>query len=159
MLLLAFHNSHSLHTKGPSGPEKQNLFNIFLLKNYSMFIFLKCTILEKILCKGCNTCQINKPYPNHKQIAEKQDLKGQSLYFNHRISFDTKGLISPSSEGNSFIMVIIDAFKHYVALHSVSHCKACYAHKNFYEHWIAKVGLPEILCTDNGTEFINNILY
>ena len=25
-----------------------------------------------------------------------------------------------------------------------------------YEHWIAKFGLPEILVTDNGTEFINN---
>ena len=36
-----------------------------------------------------------------KQIAQKQDFKGQSLYFNHRISFDTKGPISPSSEGNS----------------------------------------------------------
>ena len=25
-----------------------------------------------------------------------------------------------------------------------------------YEHWIAKFGLPDILLTDNGTEFINN---
>ena len=99
---------------------------------------------------------MNKPYPNQKQIAQKQDFKGQSLYFNHRISFDTKGPISPSSEGNSYIMVIVDAFTHYVALNPVPHCNAYYAYTTLYEHWIAKFGLPEILVTDNGTEFINN---
>ena len=32
-----------------------------------------------------------------RQIAERQDSKGQSLFFSQRISFDTEGLISPSS--------------------------------------------------------------
>ena len=54
------------------------------------------------------------------------------------------------------MMVIVDAFTHYVALKPVPHCKAYYAHKTLNEHWIAKFGLPEILFTDNGTEFINN---
>ena len=38
-------------------------------------------------------------------------------------------------------MVIVDAFTHYTTL---------------YDHWIAKFGLPEILVTENGTEFIKN---
>ena len=49
-----------------------------------------------------------------------------------------------------------DAFTHYVALNTVPHCNAYYAYTTLYEHWIAKFGLPEILVTDNGTEFINN---
>ena len=53
-------------------------------------------------------------------------------------------------------MVIDDAFTHYVALNPVPHCNAYYAYTTLYEHWIAKFGLPEILVTDNGTEFINN---
>ena len=57
---------------------------------------------------------------------------------------------------NSYIMVSVDAFTHYVALNSVPHCNAHYAFTTLYEHWIAKFGLPEILVTDNGTEFINN---
>ena len=69
-----------------------------------------------------------------------------------RNSFDTKGPISPSSEGNSYIMVVVDAFTHYVALNLVPF----YAYTTLYEPWIAKIGLPEILVTDNGTEFINN---
>ena len=89
-------------------------------------------------------CQLNKPYPYQKQIAQKHDVKRKSLYFNHRISFDTKGAISPSSEGNSYIMVIVDAFTHYVALNPVPHCNAYYAYTTLYEHWIAKFGLLEI---------------
>ena len=53
-------------------------------------------------------------------------------------------------------MVIVDAFTHYVALIPVPLCYAYYAYTTLYEHWIAKFGLPKILVTDNGTEFINN---
>ena len=42
-------------------------------------------------------------------------------------------------------MVIVDAFMHYIALNSVPHFCASYAYTT-----------PEILVTDNGTEFINN---
>ena len=52
-------------------------------------------------------------------------------------------------------MVIFDAFTHYVALNSVTHCNAYYAYTTLYEHWIAKFVLPEILVADNCTEFIN----
>ena len=56
-------------------------------------------------------------------------------------------------------MVIIDAFTHYVALNPVPYCKAYFAYTTLYEHWKAKFGLPEILVTDNGTEFcINEII-
>ena len=150
MILIAFNISHTQNSKGHSGSEKK----------YSNFTqnccFPNTPIWIKVLCNDCIICQLNKPYPNQKQIAQKQDFKGQSLYFNQRISFDTKGPISPSSEVNSYIMVIVDAFTHYVALNPVPHCKAYYAYTTLYEHWIAKFGLPEILVTDNGTEFIIN---
>ena len=56
-------------------------------------------------------------------------------------------------------MVIADAFPLYEALKPVTHCNAYYAYKTLYEHWIAKFGLPEILDTDNGIEFINNEIF
>ena len=51
------------------------------------FYFPNAQIWIKVLCNDCIICQLNKPYPNQKQLAQKQDFKGQSLYFN--ISFDT----------------------------------------------------------------------
>ena len=99
---------------------------------------------------------IKQTLSKSKRISQKQDFKGESLYFNQRISFDTKRPISPSSEGNLYIMVIVDAFTHYVALNPVPHCNAYYAYTTLYEHWIAKFVLPEIVVADNGTEFINN---
>ena len=91
-----------------------------------------------------------------KTNSKKKSFKGQCVYFNHRLSFDTKGPISPSSEGNFYIMVIVDAFTHYVAFNPVPNCNAYYAYTTLYEHWVAKFGLPENLVTDNGTEFVNN---
>ena len=96
-MLIAFHTSQSLHTKRHSGAEKT-------YSNFTQIFFLNAPIeimWIKVLCNDCIKCQLNKPYPNQKQIAEKQDFKAQVLYFNHRISFDTKGPISPPSEGNS----------------------------------------------------------
>ena len=148
MTLIAFNISHTQNTKGHSGSEKT-------YSNFTQnFYFPSAPIWIKVLYNDCIICQLKKP--NQKQIAQRQDFKGQSLYFNHRISFDTKGPISPSSEGNSYIMVIVDASTQYVALNPVPHCNAYYAYTTLYEHWIAKLGLPEILVTDNGTEF-NNI--
>ena len=51
-------------------------------------------------------------------------------------------------------MVIVDEFTHFVALNPVPQCNAYYAFTTLYEHWIAKFDLPEMLVTDNGTEFI-----
>ena len=55
-------------------------------------------------------------------------------------------------------MVIVDAFTHYVALNAVPHCNPYYAYTTLYENWIGNFGLPEILVTDNGTEFTNKEL-
>ena len=133
-MLIAFHTSHSSHTKGHSGAEKKHTQLLYIV------YFPNAPIWIKALCNDCITCHLNKPYPNPKQIAEKQDFKAQSLFFNHRISFVTKGPISPSSERNSYIMVIVNAFTRYVALNPVPHCNAYYAYATFYEHWIAKFG-------------------
>ena len=108
----------TLNTKAHSGAEKT--YSNFTQKNEPSWI--------KVLCNDCITCQLNEPYSNQKQIAEKQEFKAQSLSFNHRISFDTKGPLSPSSEGNSYIMVIVDPFTHYVALNPEPHCNAYYAY-------------------------------
>ena len=70
-MLTAFHTSHSLDTKGPSGAEK--IYSSFTQN----FYFPNAPVWIKVLCNDCITCQLNKPYPNQKQIAEKQNFKAQ----------------------------------------------------------------------------------
>ena len=84
MMLIAFDISHTQYTKGHSGSKKT-------YSNFTQnFYFPNAPIWIKVLSNDCIICQLNKPYPNQTQIATKQDFEGQSLYFNHRISFDEK---------------------------------------------------------------------
>ena len=71
-----------------------------MLQFHSNFCFPNAPIWIKILCNDCITCQLNKSYPFQKQIAEQQDLIWKILYFTHRNSFEKRGPISPSAEGN-----------------------------------------------------------
>ena len=86
-MLIAFNISNTQSTKGHCGSEKK-------YSNFTQnFYFPNAPIWIKVLCNNCTICHLNKSYPNQKQIAQKQDFKGESLYLNHRISFDTKGII------------------------------------------------------------------
>ena len=74
------------------------------------------------------------------------------------IMIDTKGPIHPSSEGNNFIFVIVDAFSHYVTIMCAPKNNAHYAFTALFEHWFIKFGLPEEIRSDNGSEYINTEL-
>ena len=116
MILIAFNISHTQNTKRHSGSEKT-------YSNFTQnFYFPNAPIWIKVLCNDCIIYQLNKPFPNQKQIAQKQDFKGRSLYFNHRVSFDTKRPISPSSE--VALNPEVALFTHYVALNPVPNYNA-----------------------------------
>ena len=88
-------------------------------------------------------------------MAPQQPFLEVSPYFNNRISMDTKGPISPSSDGNSYVFVVVDAFTHYVVIHTSPKNDAAHALTVFFDHWIVIFGLPDILVTNNGNEHIN----
>ena len=62
---------------------------------------------------------------------------------------DTKGPIHPTSEGNNYIFVIVDAFSHYVTIMCAPKNNAHYAFTALFEHWFMKFGLPEEIRSDN----------
>ena len=68
---------------------------------------------------------------------------------------DTKGPVSPFSQGNSYIFVVIDAFSHFVVTNPAPHITSEYANQTLLHHWITKIGPPQYLVTDRGTEYIN----
>ena len=83
-------------------------------------------------------------------MAPQQPFLEVSPYFNHRVSRDTKGPISPSSDGSSYVYVILDAFTQYVLVHPSPKNDATNALTVLFGHWIVKFGIPGFLVTDNG---------
>ena len=67
--------------------------------------------------QDCLHWQTSKSMPNL-LMAQQQPVLEVSPYFNQRISMDTRGPISATSDGNSSIYVIIDAFTDLVVLHT-----------------------------------------
>ena len=75
--------------------------------------------------------------------------------FNYRVSMDTKGSITPSSQIKSHIHVIVDAFSHFVVSVPVMPNNAKTAVKTLLHHWNVKFGHPIYLVTDRGSKYIN----
>ena len=94
-------------------------------------------------------------YENKKQTRTISDNK---TYFNQMIMIDTKGPIQPTSEGNNYIFVIVDAFSRYVTIMCTPKNNAHYAFTALFEHWFMKFGLLEEIRSDNGSEYINTEL-
>ena len=68
---------------------------------------------------------------------------------------DTKFPISLSSDGNSYVYIIVDAFTHYVVIHLSPKNDVTHALTVLFDHWIVKLGIKYIFVTDNGNENIN----
>ena len=107
-----------------------------------------------ILTKDCLNCQTSKSMPNL-LMAPQQPFLDVSPYFNHHISMNTKSPISTYCDGNSYVSIIVDAFTHYIVLHPSHKNDVTHALTVLFDHWIVKFGIPDILVTDNGNEYIN----
>ena len=69
MILLAFHNSRSLNTKGHAESEKISS------KFIQNFKFPNAPFWLKVLCNDCITCQLNQ-----KQTAEKRPKRNRNKH-------------------------------------------------------------------------------
>ena len=114
--------------------------------------------LEKwlsIFIHDCIECQRNKHFNQKIQTAPTQSFSEHAPSFNYRISMDTKGPINPPSHNKSYILVIVDAFSHFVVTVPTKSNNAKTAIKTLLHHWIIKFGPPIYLVTDRGSEYVN----
>ena len=106
----------------------------------------------------CIQCQTNKVLANTKTKSKQEQLAATKTYLNEIIMIDTKGPINPTSEGNNYVFVIVDAFSHYVTIMCAPKNNAQYAFTALFEHWFMNFRLPEEIRSDNGSEIINTQL-
>ena len=110
LLLCTFYNNHCIDLVGHTGLEKtkRNIMDKYYFPNLTIWI--------KILIADCIQCQTNKVFANTKTTSKQEQLAPTKTYFNEMIMIDTKEHIHPTSEGNNYIYVIVDAFSHYVTI-------------------------------------------
>ena len=147
LVLVISHQAHSHDLSGQPGREKTHAT---ITDNY---FFSNIKTLIAILTQDFLNCQTSKFIPNP-LMAPQQPFLEVSPYVNYRTSMDTKGAISPSSYGSSYVYVVVDAFSHNIVLHPSSKNDATNTLKVLFDHWIVKFGIPDILVTDNGKEYI-----
>ena len=66
---------------------------------------------------------------------------------------DTKGPITPTSQNEFYIHVIVAAFRHFVVTVPIKSNNAKTAVTTPLHHWIVKFGPPIYLVTDRGSEY------
>ena len=152
LLLCTFYNNHCIDLVGHTDLKKtkKNIMDKYYFPNHTIWI--------KILIADCIQCQTNKVFANTKTKNKQEQLAPAKTYVNDMIMIDTKGPIHPTSEGNNYIFVIVDAFSHYGTIMCAPKNNAHYAFTALFEHWFMKFGLPEEIRSDNGSEYINTEL-
>ena len=152
LLLCTFYENHCIDLVGHTGLEKtkRNIMENYYFPDLATWI--------KILIADCIQCQTNKVFANTKLKSKQKQLAPTKTYFNEMIMIDTKGPIYPTTEGNNYIFVIVDAFSHYVTIMCAPKNNAHYAFTALLEHWFMKFGIPEEIRSDNGSENINTEL-
>lgn len=71
---------------------------------------------------------------------------------------DIIGSLTPSNNGNKYILTSIDAFTGYPEIIAGPNQKAEKIAKMFVKHIISRHGCPKILVTDNGSNFVSTLM-
>ena len=74
-----------------------------------------------------------------------------------RVAVDTIGPLPTDIYGNQYIIVMIDAFSRMVELYPAPSTEAVHA-ANALLHWVCRYGVPYQLRSDNGTQFVNELI-
>ena len=106
--------------------------------------------------RSCHTCQSksnrNKPPPGEIREMPIERLIGG------RVHIDTYGELPVDERGNKYILVFICAFSRYAKMVATADKSAETVARAFKDHWVCTFGVPLVVVSDNGTEFVNEVM-
>jgi hypothetical protein len=102
-------------------------------------------------CPVCQKLSVLKPCIETRPFTLATYRKGQRYYV------DTIGPLPATAKGNQFILVVIDAFTRYVELAATESTDAAAA-ADALTSVFARLGVPEEMVSDRGTQFINELI-
>ncbi|KHJ81197.1 integrase core domain protein [Oesophagostomum dentatum] len=104
---------------------------------------------------SCQICQLRKD-PSTYRVAEPFNRFEIPTRPWQRLHSDIIGPLPITLQGNKFIIVFVDAFSKYIIAEPIPDQKANTTADVFVNRCIARFGVPEILVTDQGTNFMSD---
>ena len=97
----------------------------------------------------CNNCLRTKVL--FKQQPELRPLPQSQIW--QRVAMDSMGPYPPTKRNNRYILIAVDACSKYVEARPVPELTSAAMAQFFLEDVVARHGVPNLCCTDNGKEF------
>jgi len=105
---------------------------------------------------GCISCKLRKTYQRRPQIPI---MKYNAVsYPLDRVHIDLTGPLPATQNGNRYIMVIKDYLTKYVWLIPLQSKTAVEVAENFVTRFVCQAGIPDMVVSDRGNEFVNSLL-
>jgi cleavage and polyadenylation specificity factor subunit 1 len=101
----------------------------------------------------CVSCQKNK-------TVRKQKRPWQSFPYTHRfktVHVDIVGPVIPSSSGKRFMLTMMDRETRWIEVAPLRTVTAETVARAFYQYWVARYGVPEVIVTDQGAQFESDL--
>jgi IS30 family transposase len=102
-------------------------------------------------------CQVCQKRDRKKGETELQPIKKFPKPF-YQVGMDVMGPLPITKSGKRYIVMAVDHFTKWVEIRALESNDAQSIASFFYEDVICRHGVPEILTTDQGTEFINEFM-
>ena len=147
VVINAFHD-HKLATH--PGPEKcyENIAFRFYKPN------LKALIIKYI--QDCVLCYSKKSKYRKSRIPVQKMERALSCF--SRVHIDVLGPLSPPSEGNKYILVVVCAYSKWCEAYPLKDQTSETLAKCLVTEYICRFGIPEIFCMDNGSNFNSRLM-
>uniref|UniRef100_A0A2S2NBD6 RNA-directed DNA polymerase n=1 Tax=Schizaphis graminum TaxID=13262 RepID=A0A2S2NBD6_SCHGA len=119
-----------------------------LLREVCIFRNMQKTVINMI--RTCDLCQRNKPL-NYKADGPITAHKPEKIL--EKVSIDLMGPLPKGRGGTQYILAILDIFTKYIKLYAIKKATTKTILNKIENDYFIKVGKPEAVQTDNGTQF------
>ena len=120
----------------------------------SQYVWKGMTKDIKEFVENCEKCKLGKPYFQRGKV---QGAYPFAEKFRH-VHMDIVGPLPMAWQGHLYILTIMDRFSRYLVAVPLKGIRAETVVEAFYENWITRFGVPQVVVTDQGTQFESEVM-
>ena len=138
-----------VHNFGHFGPKKV----IWTLRQFYWWPGLSKEVTSVLrACERCAKCKVSKR-------IKRQIVKFPTTYRFRTVHIDLVGPLPKPGNQPYYLLTMLDRFSRWIEAVVTTSIEAERVAKLFYENWICRFGIPDIVITDRGTQFESRIFH